>query len=369
MFASRIEQIDETLETTRAALESRTRRLEELEGELAEAKGGAEKAQAAIGERKASHDEAARAAADARHELESARGKLAQAKATLRALRDVDAQLGAGRDSLESRVLSADELSSLVRCRLADVVSAPAELDSLVERLLGETLGAPVVGSGDDVARIMDAARGMSGASGSLTVLNLSEHAPEPVEACGERLVDLLRVSDEARGLVERLLGDIRIVDSPEQAVSAHAKDPSLTYVTLDGVMSLPDGRTQAGASAGAAAGTLERKRRIAELVEQVPALEGGVAELEQRVAQATALVDAAAEELAQAREAASEASGTVSRLRGERDSVNSELGRLESQVSHAENELAQVKSRREAAAERAKSARPRLEELKKSID
>ena len=192
MFASRIEQIDETLETTRAALESRTRRLEELEGDLAEAKGGAEKAQAAIGERKASHDEAARVAADARHELESARGKLAQAKATLRALRDVDAQLGSGRDSLESRVLSADELSSLVRCRLADVVSAPAELDSLVERLLGETLGAPVVGSGDDVARIMDAARGMSGASGSLTVLNLSEHAPEPVEACGERLVDLL---------------------------------------------------------------------------------------------------------------------------------------------------------------------------------
>ena len=369
MFASRIEQIDEALETTRAALESRTRRLEELEGDLAEAKGGAEKAQAAIGERKASHDEAARAAADARHELESARGKLAQAKATLRALRDVDAQLGAGRDSLESRVLSADELSSLVRCRLADVVSAPAELDSLVERLLGETLGAPVVGSGDDVARIMDAARGMSGASGSLTVLNLSEHAPEPVEACGERLADLLSVSDEARGLVERLLGDVRIVDSPEQAVSAHAKDPSLTYVTLDGVMSLPDGRTQAGTSAGAAAGTLERKRRIAELVEQVPALEGGVAELEQRVAQATALVDAAAEELAQAREAASEASGAVSRLRGERDSVNSELGRLESQVSHAENELAQVKSRREAAAERAKSSRPRLEELKKSID
>lgn len=369
MFASRIEQIDETLETTRAALESRTRRLEELEGDLAEAKGGAEKAQAAIGERKASHDEAARAAADARRELESARGKLEQAKATLRALRDVDAQLGAGRDSLESRVLSADELSSLVRCRLADVVSAPAELDSLVERLLGETLGAPVVGSGDDVARIMDAARGMSGASGSLTVLNLSEHAPEPVEACGERLVDLLSVSDDARGLVERLLGDIRIVDSPEQAVSAHAKDPSLTYVTLDGVMSLPDGRTQAGASAGAAAGTLERKRRIAELVEQVPALEGGVAELEQRVTQTTALVDAAAEELAQAREAASEASGAVSRLRGERDSVNSELGRLESQVSHAENELAQVKSRREAAAERAKSARPRLEELKKSID
>ena len=369
MFASRIEQIDESLETAKAALASRTARLEELDGKLAEAEQVAEQAKAAISERASEHDASRRAANGARTELDEARSELAGARATLKALKDVDAQLGHGKDTLEGAVLASSELEGLVRCRLADVVSAPAELDSLVERLLGDVLAAPVVEGPEAVSRLMDAAVGVASAAGSLTVLSLSEEAPSRGSQAGERLVDSLEVDGKARGLIERLLGDVYVVDTPDQAVRAHAKNPELTYVTRSGVVALSDGRTQAGISAGAATGTLERRRRMAALEQQVPELEQAVSAREEALSQANAALDEAAEALSHAREAASEAAGNVSRLRGERDSARSEIGRLESQVSHAADERTQVMERREKAAARAEQARPRLAKLKDIIE
>ncbi len=369
MFASRLAQIDEQVETATAALNSRRERAGELAAQLEEAQAAADAAQAAIAERATERD-AARAAADAaRRVLDAARGELAQAKATLNALRGVDANLAAGAGTLEGRVLADGSLASLVRCRLADAVSAPAELDSVVERLLGETLAAPVVATGDEVARLMDAAVATSGAEGSLTVLSLAESAPAAQDGAGARLVDQLSVTDEARGLVERLLGDVFVVETPEKAVAAHAANPNLTYVTATGVVALPDGRTQAGASAGNAAGTLARKRRVAELEEGMAALEQTVTDGEAALASANSAADDAAQALSEARDSAGDASGVLSGLRGEQSSLTSEIGRLESQVSRAADERAQVSAKREKCAKRSEEARPRLDSLKQQMD
>ena len=369
MFASRLAQIDESVETAQAALASRRTREGELAAQIEGAEKAAQEAQEAINARIAERDAARTAADDARRALDAARTELAQAKATLSALLGVDASLAGGSETLEGKVLADEGLSALVRCRLADVVNAPAELDSLVERLLGDCLGAPVVAGGSDVARLMNAATAVSGASGSLTVLSLDEKAPAATDGQGRRLVDLLSVDDEARGLVERLLGDIRIVESAEAAVAAHAKDPSLTYVTEAGVMALPDGRTQAGTSAGNAAGTLARKRQVAELKDGMGTLEAAVAEGEGALANANSAADAAAQELSAARDASADAAGELSRLRGEQSSLTSEIGRLESQLSRANDERSQVSAKRKQASERAEKARPRLAELKQKMD
>ena len=369
MFASRLAQIDESVETAQAALASRRAREGELAAQIEGAEKAAQEAQEAINARIAERDAARTAADDARRALDAARTELAQAKATLSALLGVDASLAGGSETLEGKVLADEGLSALVRYRLADVVNAPAELDSLVERLLGDCLGAPVVAGGSDVARLMNAATAVSGASGSLTVLSLDEKAPAATDGQGRRLVDLLSVDDEARGLVERLLGDIRIVESAEAAVAAHAKDPSLTYVTEAGVMALPDGRTQAGTSAGNAAGTLARKRQVAELKDGMGTLEAAVAEGEGALANANSAADAAAQELSAARDASADAAGELSRLRGEQSSLTSEIGRLESQLSRANDERSQVSAKRKQASERAEKARPRLAELKQKMD
>ncbi|MCI5950318.1 MAG: chromosome segregation protein SMC [Coriobacteriaceae bacterium] len=365
MFASRLAQIDEQLETAEAALASRSGRLEELASSIEDARAAAEAAKEEISRLAAERDTAREAAKATREALGAAKAALSGAQAKLEALRSIDAGLVPGSESLEGRVLSDGTLAGLVRYRLADVVSAPAELDSLVERLLGETLSAPVVSAGADVARLMDAAAGEASAAGSLTVLNLSETAPVAPQGEGRRLVDLLDVADDARGLVERLLGDVFIVDSPESAVRAHAANPGLTYVTESGVVATSDGRTRAGVSAGAVAGTLERRREVAALEEGMPALEAAVASADSTLANASAAADA----LTRARDASADAAGELSRLTGERDSLNSEIGRLQSQVSSAHDERTQVEARREKARERTREARPRLDELKAQAD
>ena len=369
MFASRLAQIDESVETAEAALKSRRERAEEIAAAIDAASKAAEKGAEAISARTAERDAARTAADEARRALEAARTELAQAKATLQALRGVDAQLVGGSGTLEGRVLANETLAGLVRCRLADVVSAPAELDSLVERLLGDALGAPVVAAGTDVTRLMEAASAEQGAEGSLTVLSLAENAPAARSGAGERLVDRLTVSDEARGLVERLLGDVRVVATAADAVAAHAADPSLTYVTEAGVVALPDGRTQAGVSAGAAAGTLARKRRVAEIEESLPGLEAAVTAGEGALGAANSAAEAAAQALSEARDASADAAGELSRLRGEQSSLTSEIGRLESQLNRANDERSQVSAKREKAAERAAEAKPRLEALKTEVE
>nr|WP_317285119.1 chromosome segregation protein SMC [uncultured Parolsenella sp.] len=369
MFASRLAQIDEQLETAEAALSSRSGRLEELASSIEDARAASEAAKEEISRLAAERDAARETAKAAREALGAAKAALSGAQAKLEALRSIDAGLVPGSESLEGRVLSDDSLAGLVRYRLADVVSAPAELDSLVERLLGDTLSAPVVSAGADVARLMDAASGEASAAGSLTVLNLSETAPVAPQGEGRRLVDMLDVEDGARGLVERLLGDVFIVDSPEAAVRAHAANPGLTYVTESGVVATSDGRTRAGVSAGAAAGTLERRREVAALEEGMSDLEAAVASADSTLASASAAADAAADALAQARDASADAAGELSRLTGERDSLNSEIGRLQSQVSSAHDERTQVEARREKARERTREARPRLDELKAKAD
>ena len=365
MFQSRLAQIDESVETAEAALASRKGRLGELAEELRAATETADAAKAEIAERSRAHEAARVVSRDASAGLDAARAALAGANATLSALRAVDAQLSGGTDTLEGKVLSNSELASLVRCRLADVVSAPAELDQVVERLLGGVLGAPVVTGPDEVSRIMEAAASSRRAQGSLTVLSLAEGGSNAAHA-SDSLAARLKVSSEAQGLVRALLGDVRVVADARSAVAAHAKDPSLTYVTPDGVVAYSDGRTVAGVSAGAAAGTLERRRKIEELEASMPGLEADVREAQQAVVDASERQEACAKALADARERSAEAAGELSRRRGEHDSVSAEIGRLESQVSRARDERTQVQRKREATCRRAEEARPRLTELER---
>ena len=364
MFQSRLAQIAESLETAEAALESRKGRLGELTDAIGEAKARVDAAKASIAAASEEHERARTGQREAQGALDAARSALAGANATLSALRSVDAQLQAGKDTLEGRVLATSELGSLVRCRLADVVSAPAELDALVERLLGDALAAPVVESSDSVCRLMDAAARTKGASGSMTVLSLAERARAHAEGTGEGLAARLEVAPEAVGLIDALLGDVRVVGSVSEAVSAHEQEPSLTYVTPDGVVVYPDGRARAGVSAGVAAGTLERKRRISELEASMGSLEADVRGAQERVVEASSAVDAAQAALASAREAQAQAAGELSRLSGERDSLASEVGRLEAQVSRAADERTQVTRKREEASKKIEEARPRLASL-----
>jgi chromosome segregation protein len=349
MFASRIKQIEESLDMSAEALEERRAHAKELAGTLASARAAVEAAQADIDARTSELDSAHSAA-------DSARESLSKAKATLAALTSVD-EAAESSSPLVAALTGREDVSDLVECRLADLIEVPSELEALVERLLGDDLSALVVADPKAVGHVVDAALEGGDVSGRATIVSRSAAVPAlPKPVSGRRLVDDITVSDGAEGLVGSLLGDVVLVGTPEEALSAHAKDPSSTYVTVSGTTVLPDGRTVVGSGADSSKGALERKRRMRSLDDSIPGLESAFSSAQEAVATAS-------EGLSSARDALSASRGDVSSSTAELDSTNSEVGRLESQVERATAEKAQIEKKRELASEKAAEARPGLAE------
>lgn len=369
MFASRLAQLSEEIETAEAACAGRNKRLEEVEAAVTQAQTDVETAQSAIADRTNTFDEARRAHTQAASALEAARSELSRDETTLAALRSVDVQIMQAGDALETKVLATPALTEFVRYRLADIVHAPVELDALVEQLLGSAVTAPVVSDSSQACRFMQTAEAMADADGLLTVLSLDEQVRTRAEGPGVPLMSELSVPDEARGLLDALLGDVHIVETAQEALEAHVVNPSLTYVTRSGIVAYPDGRTVAGTAALEAAGTLERRRRIEELQTQLPERQRAVDCATAADTAAAHDVEAAQTALAEARDASARATQEQSRLCGERDSLHSELGRLDAQLSRAHDEQTQVIEKRTRACTRADEARPRLSELMQTAD
>ncbi|MBP3884809.1 MAG: chromosome segregation protein SMC, partial [Olsenella sp.] len=245
-----------------------------------------------------------------------------------------------------------------VRCRVADLVEAPSELEAIVESLLGEDLSALVVADVEGACDLAEYALA-SKSRGKATIMSLDVSFVQGGEgAPGRSLFDAIEVKEGSEGLVRALLGDVRIVDGVREAILAHEEAPAFTYVTPSGVTVLPDGRTTVGMASTVEQGALERKRRIRALRSEVP-------DLEEALEAATKAVSAAESALSAARDESAHAKEEVARLSGELSSTTSEIGRLEAQLRQATSEQAQVTKSREAAAERAGKAREEVERHK----
>ena len=346
MFVSRLEQLDEGVRTAEEALAERERAAERLESELAEARSRATELEERIASASAGLERARAAERDARSELSSA-------EATLSALRAVDADV---EKSSPLAAALAEAAGEDVQCRLADLIDAEKDVESLVERLLGDDLAALVVSDADAASALAARAAQMTDADGRAAIVSRgAAAAPHAEGAPGDPLVGRLRVADDARALLDALLGGVRLVGSAAEAVAAQQAAPGLTYVSPDGTVALPDGRVRVGTAPSSEAGALERKRRIRELAESVPALA-------EALEAASEDVSAAERALAGVRDESATAKGEVARLSAELSSATSERGRLEAQLASAASERAQVTKRREASRQRAAEAREEIE-------
>jgi chromosome segregation protein len=315
--------------------------------------------------------------ADARRAESAAREALARQRANLSALESVDER--AERTSpLVASLTKRNDVSGLVRHRLSDVIEAPEDLEDLVERLLGDDLSALVVADDGSVASVANVALGMRNTSGRVTILAdapagekdagpagapATAAAPAPDDgAPGEPLLPSLRVSAGSESAVSRLLGDVRVVDSVEEALAGHAAAPRHTYVARSGAIVLADGRTYVGTNSDAERGALERKRRIRAMREEAPALERSLAD-------AQAATAAADERLSHARDADAAARGEVARLRGELSSVTSELTRIESQRASQAQERKRIERSRQDFLAQAEEARRGIDAHKAASD
>lgn len=348
LFQSRIKQLDEQVLTCEERIRERTNRKGELTRDLEEARTRANEANDAIRRLQDS-------LATARKEEQEARDLLARQRASLSALESVDEQVEKA-SPIVAKLMRAKDFSERVECRLADLIEAPKELEGVVERLLGEDIAALVVSDAHGATGIVEAALGLTDTKGRATLLRRDVKAPEAVvDAPGSPLISSLRVRDDAQAMVNALLGDVRLVGSPAEAIAAHDACPACTYVTSNGVVALPDGRLVVGTQEGAEAGSLERKRRIR-------LLRDGMAALEQSLAEATDRAASREADLAAARDQQARSKGDAARLQGELTSIGSELGRLKAQCDSAKSEKQRVERQRSEAAGKAHDARSAIE-------
>lgn len=352
MFASRLEQLEEQIETLGAQLESRRERADELADALDEAHARRDEARQAADTAKAALD-------DRRAQETQARTAASEVTSELASLKRVDERMDSS-SPLASKV--ARTHVGTVRAHLGDIIEAPRELEDLVERLLASDIDALVVDNAEALGSLATFALEQRSSSGEAVLLSREADAAAAVEgAAGYRLVERLRVRDGFGPAVAALLGGVYVVDSLEDALCAPVI-AGVTYVTADGARVSARGVVRVGSAGDAAAGTLERKRRIRELEDIEP-------ELSARLERAIALVTEASEALARARSTDGELAGEIARLEGERSSILSEIGRLEQNLSRTTSERTQVERRREQASASVRAAQPRLDELASARD
>ena len=351
MYASRLEQIDDALENVEASLEQRRLHAEEIDARIEQATSERAEASEAI-------DTAVHALDGLRGREAEARERLGEVRSELGSLRKLDARL-ADASPLAARI--AEDNASAVDARLGDVIEAPADLEGLVEQLLGGDIDALVMGSQASTLEAGAQALSAEDVSGEATLISRDIRAPKAADAAGTRLVELLQVREGYADAVASMLGHIHLVDSLEEALDSPAV-PGVLYVTRDGARVRDGGVVRLGRAQDEQAGALERKRRIRELEGTEPDLSSLFDRLVAQVAEAQEAVEVAR---AQERDIA----GDLARLEGERTSVREEIGRLEQSIATSTAERARIAKRREMAAENARAAAPRAEELERTRD
>ncbi len=352
MYATRLEQVDASIEEVRSSLSSRRDRVDDLEAQIERASDARTRSREAI--------ESARSAlAEYRKRESDARTKLSEVTSELASLTKLDKRLGDS-SPLAARVASSCDDS--VIGRLGDVIEVPKDLESLVEQLLSADIDALLVKDTDALGHAGTVALEHADATGEALILSRDVAAPSAdSRAAGYRLVDRCQVKEGFGPVVASILGCYYVVDSLDVALSAPVLS-DVVYVTPDGARVHAGGVLRVGTSSEDTSGALERKRRIRELEGVKPDLSAVFDHAVEQVAEANRAVE-------DARALDAKAAGDIAGLEGEKRSLLSEIGRLEQTLNRSDAERERIARRREEAAASVNEARPKVDELSRRRD
>ncbi len=271
----------DSLNTNLAAVKTKLRQAEDervrTETELLEARKAREELTGALRDRKAelSGNEEA---------LYREREQLAAMVSKLESLREMES----------SRMSSPDENIKIL-CQVADILETPPEYETAIEAVLGDRLGAAVVGDNDEIARALRHLKaGDAKRSGFITLNPAGSRIPgrrlrnfDGKEGVIGRAAGFVSVRKGFDKVAASLLHDVVLVDSLERAVSFlenadASEDLSFPcFATLDGDVLEPSGMVFGGSDKG----VLKIKRLIKELERDIEGTRERIAEAERLVA------------------------------------------------------------------------------------
>ena len=351
LLARRATQIEDSLAATKTTLAARRGRIEELDEQLAKLQQDSSLAKSDIDKRVRLLDDAQKQAAAKREELSGL-------AAELKGLEEVDRAFDAASPLLNWVTQNKEDIDGIV-APLSELVSAPSDLEALVELLLGEDLLGLATQDAHAAQGLIERIIASDVNGGELSVVPVQgKQLARANAAIGERLLDKLGFDEAHAHVADALLGDVYLVDSVADALKAAQADTTLArFVTRDGVVVWPSGKITYGQRTADAQGVLARKRRIAAIRDAQPGAQ-------EAFEAAQAAVAAAQERLQVAQADDFELSQSIAQLSGERDSALEEAGRLESSITGLMQEKAEIGQRREKVAADTKATRERIAKL-----
>jgi len=358
-----------------AQVEDADRRADEAQARQAEAAERFAQAQQELDQAKQAEDSYRKQAAEAfdsvdaqRSELERLRVEAARLSAQAAGLEEAERTAHAANKALDWALGRKAELGAAAL--LMDEMGVPADAAPAVEALLAESVDALLV---DDAAAAHGAAAlvAASGKEGVATFLARGAGAAPvwrlPSEGLpGSRLVDLLNCDDGVRDAIVRLLGDVVLCETIDEARACAAAlegtQGPWRVASKDGYLATSTGLRRFTRRAAGSVGVLERHRELEEA--------------RRAAAGAQASLDAAQETLAQAEERlravqkeSLERASARAQAQGVRDSLADQLDRAQKDLARVEGERQELARRQERNRELLEKMRPDSERIEAELE
>jgi chromosome segregation protein len=315
------------------AVESFEERLSLMTREREQKAAGAEEAQTRHAAAQATQDERVRQIEALQAEISATKSELAAREAQVQLLAKSRAE-GHGFPAGARALLEKETISGVnpkhVLGALAEHIRADAAHQLALEAVLRSWLDAVLV---TDAARALEVVRQLqAGQKGAARLLAVKGDSPEVADGPGEPLINHVQASKDVAGLLQRLLGNVRVVAT---AADVPTVIPAgLTVATRDGIVARADGNVEFWAPGESEANPLAREHQLAEWTEDLSRLRK---EIEQKAARAA--------ELQQGKLADHE---QVSAAREALEAQRRELALVEGEIRMVEQEARHARSRAE---------------------
>ena len=236
---------------------------------------------------------------------------------------------------------------------IAEVVEVPAEYELAMEAALGPRLQMLLSDNPDSARNAVNFLKeNKSGRSsfvaGGLQTVETSQAKINAAMIKAE-LKDVVKVPERFGDIVGRLLENVAVVESLDQALELHQNFPHYTFVTSEGDLLSADGIITGGTAESADSGMLKRRREIKELSLQKDEWSGklalGQASLKRLEDQLRTLVS----DLELAVKANTEKEITLAGLKKDMDQAERELMSAQQAISRQEKDVHALTSQKES--------------------
>lgn len=314
-------------------LELARRRAAALDVELAGAEGEQETFKVEIAGLRCREEELKARLPELEKVWQTRRDELSRISSRLHSLKELEARF-AGYGQGVKNLMASPELRSGFHGLLADAIETAPDLEAAVEAALAERLQCIVC---DDQAQALRALEFLKESSGGRVGLALAlEGAPQPVASVAGSvpLADQVQASGACHGLIRRLLNDVMLVDSTQQAIELARLHPAHSFVTRGGDLVSQGGIVTGGSADQVQQGLIHKKRELKELEERVATLEQEVAGLSQQRGDLQRQSQEVAEGLRTAGALLHQTELRLAGLRKDRQQASDEIGRVEERLA-----------------------------------